>query len=160
MDFLTSFLGPENIDMFTRVFVAMALGALLGIERVFAHKTAGMRTYSLVAMGAALFTVISAVVTKDFTPLANFDPLRVASQIVVGLGFLGGGIIIFHDKRVSGLTTAAGLWVSGAIGVACGFALYPIASFVTVLTLFIFSLMWFLECGIKKISGVWDDEET
>lgn len=153
-------IGPENVDMFTRVFSAMILGMLLGAERVIAHKTAGMRTYSLVAMGAALFTVISVQIADDFLPLTNFDPLRVASQIVVGLGFLGGGIIIFQGKRLSGLTTAAGLWVSGAIGVACGFALYPLAIFVTFLTLIVFTAMWFLERSIKKISGVWSEDEV
>jgi len=159
MEAILQIIGPENLDMFTRVFVAMALGAFLGIERVIARKTAGIRTYSLVAIGSALFTVISVEITKGFVDVTNFDPLRVASQVVVGLGFLGAGIIIFQGKHVSGLTTAAGLWVSGAIGVACGFALYPLAVFVTVLTLFVFTFMWFLEQGIKKISGVWEEDE-
>jgi len=130
----------------------------LGIERVLAHKTAGMRTYALVSLGAALFVVMSVSVVKDFSGISNYDPLRVASQIVVGLGFLGAGVIIFRGERLSGLTTAAGLWVSGAIGAAAGFGLYAIAGFTTLLVLFIFSALWFLEKEIKKISGVWDED--
>jgi len=158
MDYLISALGPENIDYFTRLLVAFALGSFLGIERVLAHKTAGMRTYALVSLGAALFVVMSVSVVKDFSGISNYDPLRVASQIVVGLGFLGAGVIIFRGERLSGLTTAAGLWVSGAIGAAAGFGLYAIAGFTTLLVLFIFSALWFLEKEIKKISGVWDED--
>jgi|SRR3989344_2980244 len=158
MDYLTSILGPENIDYFTRLLVAFVFGSFLGIERVLAHKTAGMRTYALVSLGAALFVVMSVSVVKDFSGISNYDPLRVASQIVVGLGFLGAGVIIFRGERLSGLTTAAGLWVSGAIGAAAGFGLYAIAGFTTLLVLFIFSALWFLEKEIKKISGVWDED--
>ena len=158
MDYLTSILGPENIDYFTRLLVAFVFGSVLGIERVLAHKTAGMRTYALVSLGAALFVVMSVSVVKDFSGISNYDPLRVASQIVVGLGFLGAGVIIFRGERLSGLTTAAGLWVSGAIGAAAGFGLYAIAGFTTLLVLFIFSALWFLEKEIKKISGVWDED--
>ena len=158
MDYLISALGPENIDYFTRLLVAFALGSFLGIERVLAHKTAGMRTYALVSLGAALFVVMSVSVMKDFSGISNYDPLRVASQIVVGLGFLGAGVIIFRGERLSGLTTAAGLWVSGAIGAAAGFGLYAIAGFTILLVLFIFSALWFLEKEIKKISGVWDED--
>jgi len=158
MDYLISALGPENIDYFTRLLVAFVFGSVLGIERVLAHKTAGMRTYALVSLGAALFVVMSVSVVKDFSGISNYDPLRVASQIVVGLGFLGAGVIIFRGERLSGLTTAAGLWVSGAIGAAAGFGLYAIAGFTTLLVLFIFSALWFLEKEIKKISGVWDED--
>jgi len=159
MEYLATLIGPENLDMFTRVFVAMVLGMILGIERVFAHKTAGMRTYSLVAIGAALFTVISVQVSETFVDISNFDPLRVASQVVVGLGFIGAGIIIFKGTKISGLTTATGLWVAGAIGVASGFSLYALAVFSTLLVLITFTFMWFIEKQVKKFSGLWGDDE-
>jgi len=158
METIISVIGLENIDMFTRVLAAMLLGMALGVERVFARKAAGMRTYTLVSMGAALYTVISFEVARQFAGITVFDPLRVASQIVVGLGFLGAGVIVFQGKRISGLTTAAGIWISGAIGVASGFALYSLAVFVTILSLFTFSVLWYVEQKIKKISGVWHEE--
>lgn len=159
MEYLTTLIGPENLEMFTRVFVAMVLGMILGIERVFAHKTAGMRTYSLVSLGAALFVVISVQVSETFINISNFDPLRVASQVVVGLGFIGAGIIIFQGTKIRGLTTATGLWVGGAIGVASGFGLYALAVFSTFLVLTTFTFMWFVEKQVKKFSNTWDDNE-
>ncbi|MBI4691921.1 MAG: MgtC/SapB family protein [Candidatus Terrybacteria bacterium] len=144
----------SNIDwnIFLRLFVAMILGVAIGIERTVAHKTAGMRTYGLVSMGAALFVIISSVMTQQYSDTASLDPLRMASQIIVGIGFLGAGLIIFRESTLSGLTTAAGLWVAGGIGTACGFGLYTIAIFATILTLFIFSILWIIENKIKKIT--------
>src|SRR3989344_5379427 len=115
MEILTNFFSPHNIDIFIRVLLAAGLGMVLGIQRVLAKKSAGMRTFTLVAMGSALYTVISVEVTREFVGVTMFDPLRVASQVVVGLGFLGAGVIFLQGKdRISGLTTAAGIWVSGA----------------------------------------------
>jgi len=91
----------------------------------------------------------------------SVDVLRVVSGIVTGIGFIGAGIIIFKDDRktVTGLTTAAGLWVAGGIGVAVGFKLYVIAVFATVLTLIVFTVMWFIEDAFKKrFGGLWDDQ--
>ena len=161
MEILTNFFSPHNIDIFIRVLLAAGLGMVLGIQRVLAKKSAGMRTFTLVAMGSALYTVISVEVTREFVGVTMFDPLRVASQVVVGLGFLGAGVIFLQGKdRISGLTTAAGIWVSGAIGIASGFALYELAIFVTVLTFLIFSIMSFVEHRIKVASGVWKEEGT
>ena len=142
----------SNVSTFIPLVVALVLGGLLGLERSFAGKTAGMRTYALVSVGSALFIIISQIVVSDFTGVTNFDPLRVASQIIVGIGFLGAGSIILNDDtgRVGGLTTAAGLWVSAGIGMAVGFGLYCIAVFVTVLTLLVFTGLWYLEQGITK----------
>ncbi len=110
----------NNYDILTRLLIAMILGFVLGVERTMAHKTAGMRTYSLVSMGAALFVIISEIVSQRYVGVLGFDPLRMASQIVVGVGFLGAGLIIFRESRVEGLTTAAGLWISAGIGIAVG----------------------------------------
>ncbi len=139
------FLSPTNIEIFKQLILAMVLGVLLGFERNLAHKSAGMRTFALVSLGAALFTIISQVVYIDFFGRAGFDPSRIASQIVVGIGFLGAGLIIHTESRAKGLTTAAGLWVTAAIGMAVGYRLYVIAIFVTLLTLIVFVGLWAAE---------------
>lgn len=134
-----------NIVLFLQVSLAMLLGMVLGVERSIAGKTAGMRTYALVSMGACLFVVSSAMYTAPLIGFINFDPLRIASGIITGVGFLGAGIIIFRDTSLRGLTTAAGLWVAAGIGIAVGYELYALAVFTTTLTLFIFTALWFIE---------------
>lgn len=133
-----------------RLAVAMLLGMLIGVERVIAHKTAGMRTYALVAMGSALFVVISEILFASHVNTVGFDPTRLASQIISGVGFLGAGLIIFKDSKLSGLTTATGIWVSAGIGMASGFGLFSLALSATILTLFIFIVLWYVEQSIKK----------
>lgn len=128
---------------------AMLMGMTLGIERFLAHKTAGMRTYTLISMGSAMFVIISQLVASQSTGM--FDPLRMAAQVVAAAGFLGVGVIFHNSQRVSGITTASGMWVAAGIGMACGFGLYKLALIVTVLTLFTFIVMWFLERLIRKI---------
>ena len=150
-------LSPENMDIITKLFLAMLFGMIIGAERLYAHKTAGMRTYALVSMGAALFIIISETIAKNYIGLINFDPLRMASQIIVGVGFLGAGMIVFKDSRITGLTTATGLWVSAGIGVASGFGLYGLALTATILTLFIFIVLWFVEQKIRHLNLDKDD---
>lgn len=147
MDLLT-------LDIFIRLLVAVALGGLVGVERTIAGKTAGMRTYALVAMGSALFVLISQIVSLQFINLTNFDPLRMASQILVGIGFIGAGLVFQNnrDMKISGLTSAAGLWVSAGIGMAAGFGLFVLAIMASLLTLIIFTFLWYVEKGFKKIS--------
>ncbi len=136
--------------LFVKLITAMFLGMVLGIERFIAHKTAGMRTYTLVSLGAALFVIISQMVSAQYT-FGNFDPLRIAAQVVAAAGFLGVGAIFHSGQRISGITTASGLWVAAGIGMACGFGLYRLAAIVTVLSLFTFVVMWFLEVQIRKL---------
>ncbi len=135
---------PE-IDLIIRLSVAVLCGIIVGAERSRVGKRAGMRTYALVSLGAALFTIISLAVSTQFANVSVIDPLRVASQIVVGIGFLGAGVIFVERQMLTGLTTAAGMWVVAAIGTACGFGLYTIALYVTFLALFIFEILWYVE---------------
>lgn len=144
MDIL-NFGTTQETEMLVKLFIAMFLGMILGIERVAAHKGAGMRTYALVSMGSALFVIISEMLYQKYTGNANLDPVRMASQIVVGIGFLGAGLIIFTDSKLVGLTTAAGLWMSGGIGVATGHGFYLLAVAATLLTLFVFTVLWVIE---------------
>ena len=80
----------------------------------------------------------------------SFDPSRIASQVVVGVGFIGAGLIFTKDSKLVGITTATGLWVSAGIGMASGFGLYNIAIIATILTLFVFVVLWFFEARLKK----------
>jgi len=144
----------STVDILIRLVVALLLGGLVGVERTLAGKTAGMRTYALVGMGSALFIVISIVASLQFMGLATFNPFIIAPQILVGIGFIGAGLV-FHDNhnmRTSGLTSAAGLWVSAGIGMACGFGLFSLAIIASLLTLLIFTILWYVEKGFKKIS--------
>lgn len=148
-------------ELFISLFIAMALGMLLGVERFVAGKTAGMRTYTLISMGSALFVIISQMIVSQFSFHQTFDPLRVAAQIVAAAGFLGVGAIFHHDNQVSGVTTATGLWVAAGVGMAAGFKLYSIAVTATLLTLFTFVVLWFIEQQLKRfrIQGPESDQK-
>jgi len=149
MDYINSSFLIDGV-LLTKLVLAMVLGMILGIERLYAHKTASMRTYALVSMGSALFVILStSVLAAQGNTTA--DPLRVAAQIIAAAGFFGAGIVFFKDdNKVTGMTTAAGLWVSAGIGMACGFGMFGIAIASTVLTLFIFTVLWFIENRLKK----------
>jgi putative Mg2+ transporter-C (MgtC) family protein len=112
-----------------RILVAAALGGVVGIERELRDQPAGFRTHMLVALGACLFTLVGAFGFQTLTgeqriPAVSADVTRVASQVVVGIGFLGGGTILRHGATVRGLTTAASLWVTAAVGLAVGMGFY------------------------------------
>lgn len=144
-------MAPIDYQVAGQLILAVVLGALIGLERQLAGKTAGVRTYALVSLGSALFSYISKYGFVEFWGVPGFDPSRIASQVVVGVGFIGAGLIVFHSERVKGLTTAAGLWVSAAIGMAVGFRLYSIAILTTILVLAIFIILWVIEQ--KVVSG-------
>ena len=124
-------------ELVLRLMLAVGLGAALGIERESRQKTAGTRTHALVALGAALFTVSGASMSPDvFT-----DRTRIAAQVVSGIGFIGGGAILRSGLTVTGITTAASLWMAASFGVSAGVGLYWVAAagglltFVTILGL-------------------------
>lgn len=139
-----------NMDIVLRLFIALILGMIIGTERVWAHKTAGMRTYALVSMGAALFIIISEMISVRYLNIGGFDPTRIASQIIVGIGFLGTGSIMLQGSRLKGLTTASGLWITAGIGMAAGLGFFQLAIITTILILFVFIVLWFLEEQLKK----------
>ena len=119
------------LDISIRLGVALLLGGLIGIEREVRSKDAGFRTHFLVSLGSALFCIVS---QYGFGTEVK-DASRVAAQVVSGIGFLGAGTIIFQKNVIRGLTTAAGLWVTAAIGLACGTGMYAAAAVGTVLVL-------------------------
>ncbi|MCR4859388.1 MAG: MgtC/SapB family protein [Bacteroidales bacterium] len=141
-----------TLHLLLRLFVAGLLGTLIGYERELRAKGAGVRTHVLVALGSALFMIIS---IYGFGESIRFDAARVAAGVVGGLGFLGGGIIM-KNKHISGLTTAAGLWVTGAIGLGAGCGMYEVSVACTLLTLFCLEAMHFsrFRLGDKEVTAV------
>lgn len=141
-----------------QLLLAAILGGLVGLEREYKRKEAGLRTCCLVSLGATLFTTISFQVFNLFLakPGITFDPTRIIGQIVLGAGFLGAGVIIYREDRVGGLTTAVGVWVVAAIGTAVGAGLYFPAIFVTFLALLILAGLRLLE---EKIFGTKPPDE-
>ncbi len=151
-----------NNDIILRIVIALLLGSVIGLERNLAGKTFGMRTYSMVALGAAVFSIISQIV---HTPDMNLDnPLALAPAIISGIGFIGAGLILFqqHEHRLTGLTSAAGLWVSAGVGMACGYGLFYLATVTAIAALLVFTVWWFLERKLKRFSyktGSFEEEK-
>jgi putative Mg2+ transporter-C (MgtC) family protein len=117
-----------DLQMFLRLLIAVVLGALVGYERERAGKPAGVRTHGMVSLGAALFAVVS---LQGFG--GTGDPARVAAQIVTGIGFLGAGAILQQRGNVQGLTTAASLWVTAALGLAVAVGMVFMSLFTAIL---------------------------
>lgn len=138
------------IQMATQLVVASVLGFAIGLEREHRRKAAGMRTFALVCLGATLFTIISVDGFRALAPESAYDPSRIAANIVVGIGFLGAGLIFLQGSKVQGLTTAAALWVTAAIGMAVGIQMYSIAFVVAFLTLCIMWLFRFIEAYVPR----------
>jgi len=126
-------------DNLARLSLAAVLGGAIGFERELRDREAGLRTHLLVCLGSALFTIVSAYGFREFLTsgdqVVRADPTRIAAQIVTGIGFLGAGAIIRQGLTVRGLTTAATLWVSAAIGIAAGAGYYSGAVLGTVVTI-------------------------
>ena len=120
------------LQLVIRLLAAVLLGALIGYERELRAKNAGVRTHIMVALGAALFMIIS---QYGFQGADKFDAARIAAGVVTGIGFIGGGIIMKRKHDVSGLTTAASLWVTGAVGLSAGCGMFEVAILSTVLVL-------------------------
>ncbi|MBI5045730.1 MAG: MgtC/SapB family protein [Candidatus Niyogibacteria bacterium] len=128
-----------------QISLAAFLGALIGFERRYSRKAAGMRTYALIALGSALFTILSAEGLGSDLGISSLDPSRIASQVVVGVGFLGAGLIFLQGGQVKGLTTAAGIWATAAMGMSIGFQMYAVAVAAAALIIFILFALWLVE---------------
>lgn len=150
------FFNPQNLEIFGQLFLAVILGALIGTEREIKGRLAGLKTHTMVCLGACLFTVLSVVGFQNFIIGNSFDPSRVASQIVVGIGFIGAGLIIFQESKIQGLTTAAGIWTTAGIGMAIGLRFYFVAIFATFLVLLVFTLLYYIESYMHR---VWNKKE-
>ena len=139
-------------ELVVRLLIAGVFGGVIGIDRTYREKEAGLRTHFLVAVGSALFMIIS---QYGFGEAGKYDGSRVAAQIVSGIGFIGAGSIIFHKRIIRGLTTAAGLWTAAGIGMAVGGGLYVVAAAATLLTLIGLELLRFtiIQSGLDMRSA-------
>lgn len=120
-----------------KLVLSMLLGAVVGYERKRKGQSAGVRTFSLIAMGATLAMILSIYVPQEYMGLKNGDPGRIAAQVITGIGFLGAGAIIQMKGSVRGLTTAAGIWMVAIIGMAVGVGMYVLSCIASILILFI-----------------------
>jgi len=141
-----------EIEIIGQLLLATFLGALIGLEREIKRKGAGLQTYSLVALGTCLFTIISFALFSVFlTQIGiSFDPSRIIQAIAIGIGFIGAGVIFRQPPGIAGLTTAAGLWTTAAIGIAVGARLYFLAIFTTLLALLVLAGFGLLEEKLFK----------
>lgn len=139
-----------QLDLSLRLIVAAALGAAVGAEREIHGHPAGMRTHMLVALGAGLFTVLSIHGFGQDAAGSTVDPTRIAAQIVSGIGFLGAGAILKDGVVIRGLTTAASLWATAAVGTAAGAGEYVIA---TVAAVVILVSLWPLNAVAERLHG-------
>lgn len=139
-----------SYDFLLRILAALALGFLLGLERELTNKYAGLRTHILVCIGACVFTIISIYGFPTFADGDNVivrqatgirDTGRVAAQIVTGIGFIGAGTVLRNGPMIIGLTTAATLWISAAIGMTCGVAMFDVAGITTVVAVAVLTLI-------------------
>ena len=136
----------SDLELLERLLLAAALGGALGLERELRQKSAGLRTNILIAMGSAIFTLMSIDVSKG----AGGDSTRIASGIVTGIGFIGAGAIMRTGAGVKGLTTAAMIWVNAAIGVAVGGGEYHLAIIATAVALAVLVLLGPVERAIDR----------
>lgn len=143
---MTSYI-ETDLQIIMRVLIAFLLGALIGWERERHGISAGIRTYGAISLGSCVFGIVS-------ISFINSDPSRVAAQVVTGIGFLGGGLIFRQgDKHVSGLTTAATLWATSAVGLAVSLGMYMISiltSLLIFLLLFLPRWAWWKKISAKK----------
>jgi len=141
----------DQLEAILRLALAAVCGGVIVIEREITEKTAGLRTHLLVCVGSSLFTIAGALGFVGHT----VDPTRVAAQVVTGVGFLGAGAIMREGMSVHGLTTAASLWVTAAVGVAVGAGMYLVGGFAVLVTLL---SLWVLHPLARRIRAIRPDE--
>jgi len=140
--------GINEMQFIVQIMLAAVLGGMIGFEREWRGKSSGLRTFAFVAMGSTLFTILS---VKGFS---DVGPSRVASNVLTGVGFLGAGVIFLQENRVKGITTAAGLWVVAAVGMAVGCGFYLTAIFTTLISMIVFEILsrvdYWIHAKIRK----------
>ena len=148
MDFLYN----PQIQIIIQLFLAAILGGLVGLEREYQKRAAGLRTHSLVCLGSALLTIISTETFYQWTGKTGFSftPTYIIGSIALSVGFVGAGLIMHRGSRIEGLTTAVGIWVVAAIGIVIGMKMYLVGAFAAFLTLGILAGLRLLE---EKIFG-------
>jgi putative Mg2+ transporter-C (MgtC) family protein len=142
-----------NTQVTIRLVLSLILSGLIGFERQWHRREAGLRTHILVCLGSCLIMLTSLYVFDIYSSKANLDPARIAAGVITGIGFLGAGTIIMDRERVRGLTTAASLWVVAAIGLALGCGFYTAGLVTTLLTVFVLFFLRRIEGVIFRAEG-------
>jgi len=142
-------MGVEYI-IIIKAGVAALLGSVIGLERELARKVAGMRTHALVALASALLTSVAIDGLKPLYDLVSYDPSRIISNIIVGIGFIGAGAIMRQGSIIQGTTTAASLWAVAAIGITVGVGLFKEAIIVAIMVYAILQVVWVIENKLRK----------
>lgn len=144
----------DHTQLALRVLAALACGGLIGLDRELRSHAAGMRTHALAAEGAALFTLAGILLASEAHQVGYLasDPTRVASTVAQGIGFLAAGVIFGVASKVRGLTTAAGLWATAAIGMLCGGGFYFLAFFSTAATVVVLSVFKVIEERLDNVT--------
>lgn len=138
----------ETTEFVLRMLAAMGAGGIVGLERELSNKSAGLKTNMLVSIGACMYVLVNIMVSNEHQ---TSDPTRIIGQIVTGIGFLGGGVILHRGANVHGLTTAATIWCSAALGCFAGLGLYLEAGICTVAVIIV-------NFVFKKLDDWFDDE--
>jgi putative Mg2+ transporter-C (MgtC) family protein len=138
---------PDNQEIALRIVAALVCGGIIGLDRELRSLAAGMRTHALAAEGAALFALAGILMANEAHAIGyvGADPSRIASTVAQGIGFLAAGVIFGSAAKVRGLTTAAGLWTTAAIGIACGAGFYFLAFFATFAAVVVLSFLKIVE---------------
>lgn len=157
---VTQFIGMPTFEFLVRVGLALLLGAAIGIERQWRQRSAGLRTNTLVSLGAAAFTLISFEFHSVNPGASDGDPTRIIAQIVTGIGFLGAGVIMRDGASVHGLNTAATIWCSAAVGTLCGVGLYVHATTIAVLVMLTHVALRPIGVRISGLPVIRDDQGT
>ena len=153
MDWLNGLAQFTQISVIVRIFLAMLLGGIIGIEREKSRRPAGFRTHILVCVGACLTSLIGMFVWHEMGDVT--DPMRVSAQVISGIGFLGVGTILVKEyDHITGLTTAAGLWTTAAIGIACGYGFYSASLIGTLVVTTTSAILFKLEKGTRRRNSV------
>lgn len=138
-------------DLVGQLIISAALGGIIGMEREYHQKVAGFRTHFLVALGSTMFTILSRSTLGWGS--GTIDPTRIAAQIITGIGFIGAGAILRKEDRIEGLTTAAGIWMTAAIGMAVGVGYYFISAVAVALLFVMRVLSKIVNQTIDKVKG-------
>ena len=155
MENLIELINDPNVNLVGagfKLLLSAVLGSMVGLERRRKGQKAGMRTFSLICMGATLAMLVSIYIPQEYLGLKNGDPGRIAAQVISGVGFLGAGAIIQMKGSVKGLTTAAGIWAMAAIGLAIGAGMYVISVTAVVIILFVLTIAERLEKSLFHVN--------
>lgn len=148
---MEKFFQPFDFKIFLELPLSLILGGIIGLERQVMGKSAGLRTHALISLGSCIFTYLSLFISINYKMA---DPTRIPAMILTGIGFIGAGAIIQARGHIQGLTTAASIWATASVGMACGFGNFTVAFISTLLILFILHILSYFEIKISILKSM------